>query len=67
MKKFLNKIITLILFLIAASIAYIGITVLFKSILINICLIIIAIFVLIQACANIDRTYGLGQNNNDNN
>lgn len=63
MKKFFNKIITLILFLISAIIAYFSIIITFNYSIINICLMIIAIFFLIQACGNIDKTYKLGIHN----
>ena len=61
MKQFFSKFITLLLFLLAATLTYFGVTVLFKSFLINICLIIFAIFFLIQACANVDKNNGLGR------
>ena len=66
MKQLFNKFTTLLLFLLATTFAYFGITVLFNSFLINLCLIIIAIFILIQACANVDKNYHLGKYSDDN-
>lgn len=79
MKDFITSLITLIFFIMAIGIFYAAITVAYPSVFINLVLIIISIFVLLQACDRIDKTYDLGdyaddnydddnhQNNNDNN
>lgn len=79
MKDFITSLITLIFFIMAIGLFYAAVTVAYPSVFINLVLVIISIFVLLQACNRIDKTYDLGdyaddnfddehrQNNNDNN
>lgn len=60
MKQFLFKLLTLLLYIIAAGLAYLGCVMPFPSFFMNIILFIIAIFVLLQACACTDKIIGLG-------
>lgn len=61
MKHFLEELFTLILFLVFAGLIYLAITMPFFSSFVNIALFIIAIFVLLQACANFDKQMKLGE------
>lgn len=60
MKHFLEGLFTLILFLVSAGLVYFAITMPFFSSFVNIALFIIAIFVLLQACANFDKQMKFG-------
>lgn len=61
MKEFFNKTLTLLLFLLSAGLFYLTFTYVFISSFINIALFIIAIFVLLEACGNIDKANGYGK------
>lgn len=61
MKQFLNSLLTLGLFILAAMLFFVGVTYTFPSSLINIVLFIVAIFVLLQGCGNIDKQNGYGK------
>ena len=67
MKVFLNKLLTLVLFLFAIGCAYASITVAFATTFINIALFFTAIFVFIQACGMIDKLQGYGKYSENNN
>lgn len=69
MKDFFTSLITLILFIVALGLFYAALTVSYPSVFINLVLIIISIFVLLQGCERIDKVYELGDyaNNNEEN
>lgn len=58
---------TLILFLIATAILYLSFVLTLPSVLLNILLFIIAIFVLLQGCDGLDKLLGLGKYNSNSN
>lgn len=74
MKNFITSLITLIFFIMAVGLFYAAITVTYPSVFINLVLVIISIFVLLQGCERIDKAYELGEyaeetddeNNNQN-
>lgn len=66
MKDFFTSLITLILFIVALGLFYAALTVTYPSVFINLVLIIISIFVLLQGCERIDKAYELGDYANDN-
>lgn len=66
MKDFFTSLITLILFIVALGLFYAALTVSYPSVFINLVLIIISIFVLLQGCERIDKAYELGEYANDN-
>ena len=66
MKDFFTSLITLILFIVALGLFYAALTVSYPSVFINLVLIIISIFVLLQGCERIDKAYELGDYANDN-
>lgn len=66
MKDFFTSLITLILFIVALGLFYSALTVSYPSVFINLVLIIISIFVLLQGCERIDKAYELGDYANDN-
>lgn len=66
MKDFFTSLITLILFILALGLFYAALTVSYPSVFINLVLIIISIFVLLQGCERIDKAYELGDYANDN-
>lgn len=61
MRNILSKFVTLGLFILAFSLFYIAMTTTFYFALINIVLIIIAVFVLLQGCGNMDRELKFGR------
>lgn len=66
MKDFFTSLITLILFIVALGLFYAALTFSYPSVFINLVLIIISIFVLLQGCERIDKAYELGDYANDN-
>jgi hypothetical protein len=66
MKDFFTSLITLILFVVALGLFYAALTVTYPSVFINLVLIIISIFVLLQGCERIDKAYELGDYADDN-
>ena len=60
MKDFITSMITLILFITAVGLFYAAITVTYPSVFINLVLVIISIFVLLQGCERLDKAYNLG-------
>jgi hypothetical protein len=66
MKDFFTSLITLILFVVALGLFYAALTVTYPSVFINLVLIIISIFVLLQGCERIDKAYELGEYADDN-
>lgn len=69
MKDFMTGLITLLFFIVAIGLFYAAITVTYPSTLINIILIVVSIFVLLQGCERMDKAYDLGEysdkHNND--
>ena len=71
MKDFFTGLITLLFFIMAVALFYAAITVTYPSVLINLVLVIISIFILLQGCERLDKAYELGEyaddNDNENN
>ena len=65
MKQFFTKLFTLFLFLLACYCFYVATVVVFANSFVNIALFVVAIFVLIQACGNLDKNLGYGKWNTD--
>lgn len=61
MKHFFDDLIILSLLLLSISLAYFAIVTSFGLPLVNILLLIIAIFVLLQGCNRIDKNWGIGK------
>ena len=61
MREFFFKIFTLMLFIIAVGFFYAALTVTYTTVFFNLVLIIISIFVLLQACGRVDKALGLGK------
>ena len=61
MKDFITSLITLIFFIMAVGLFYAAITVTYPSVFINLVLVIISIFVLLQGCERLDKAYELGE------
>lgn len=61
MRNFLTKLLTLLLFILSAGCLYLAVTACFPNFFVNIVLFVIAIFVLLQACGNIDKENGYGK------
>lgn len=69
MKDFFTDLITLLFFVVAIGFFYAAITVTYPSVFINLVLIVISIFILLQGCERIDKAYKLGEyseNDDDN-
>lgn len=70
MQDLLFKLITLLFFIVAIGLFYAAVTVAYYSTFVNLVLIIVSIFVLLQGCSRVDRSLGLGKfakTNNENN
>lgn len=61
MKDFITSLITLIFFITAIGLFYAAVTVVYPSVFINLVLVIISIFVLLQGCDRVDKAYELGE------
>jgi len=61
MKDFLNSVLSMSLFIVAVCLFYVSATVTFTSSLMNIIIFVIAIFVLLQGCGNIDKAHKFGK------
>lgn len=61
MKDFITSLITLIFFITAIGLFYAAVTVVYPSVFINLVLVIISIFVLLQGCDRLDKAYELGE------
>lgn len=66
MKKFLNKILTLLLFILSLGCLYISKMCTFASHFTNIVFFVVGIFILLQACGKIDEMNGYGKYDKDN-
>lgn len=60
MKEFFTGLITLLFFAVALGLFCIAVTVVYPTIFINLVLVIISIFVLLQGCERLDKAYNLG-------
>lgn len=65
MKSFLNNTVTLALFLISVGCIYGALAIAFASPLINILLGVIAIYIFLQACGNMDKKMKIGPYSED--
>ena len=65
MKAFLNNTVTLILYLISVGCFYGAFTIVFASPLINILLGVIAVYIFLQACGNVDKKMEIGPYSKD--
>ena len=61
MKDFLNSVLSMLMFIVAICLFYVSATVTFTSSVVNIIIFVIAIFVLLQGCGNIDKTHKFGK------
>lgn len=61
MKEFLNSVLSMLMFIVAICLFYVSATVTFTSSVVNIIIFVIAIFVLLQGCGNIDKTHKFGK------
>lgn len=67
MKNFGYKLITLFVFLAAIGCFYAAIAVTYPIAIINIVLVIVSLFILVQGAARVDKTHGLGKYSHDKN
>lgn len=65
MKNFAYKLFTLFVFLAALGCFYAAVAVTYPTAMINIVLVIISIFILVQGAARVDKTHGLGKYSKD--
>lgn len=65
MKAFLNNTVTLVLYLISAGCFYGTFAIVFASPLINILLGVIAVYIFLQACGNMDKKMEIGPYSKD--
>ena len=60
MREFFTGLITLLFFAVALGLFWIAVTVVYPTVFINLVLVIISIFVLLQGCVRLDKAYNLG-------
>ena len=60
MKEFFTGLITLLFFAVALGLFCVAVTVVYPTVFINLVLVIISIFVLLQGCERLDKAYNLG-------
>lgn len=60
MKEFFTGLITLLFFAVALGLFCAAVTVAYPTVFINLVLVIISIFVLLQGCERLDKAYNLG-------
>ena len=60
MREFFTGLITLLFFAVALGLFCVAITVAYPTVFINLVLVIISIFVLLQGCERLDKAYNLG-------
>ena len=60
MKEFFTGLITLLFFAVALGLFCAAVTVVYPTVFINLVLVIISIFVLLQGCERLDKAYNLG-------
>ena len=61
MKDFFTDLITLLFFIVALGLFYTAVTATYSTVFINLVLVIISIFVLLQGCERLDKAYELGE------
>lgn len=61
MKDFFSSVLSMLMFIVTICLFYISATVTFASSMVNIIIFVIAIFVLLQGCGNIDKTHKFGK------
>ena len=60
MREFFTDLITLLFFAVALGLFWAAVTVVYPTVFINLVLVIISIFVLLQSCERLDKAYNLG-------
>lgn len=60
MREFFTDLITLLFFAVALGLFWAAVTVAYPTVFINLVLVIISIFVLLQGCERLDKAYNLG-------
>ena len=60
MREFFTGLITLLFFAVALGLFCVAVTVAYPTVFINLVLVIISIFVLLQGCERLDKAYNLG-------
>ena len=60
MREFFTGLITLLFFAVALGLFCAAVTVVYPTVFINLVLVIISIFVLLQGCERLDKAYNLG-------
>lgn len=60
MREFFTDLITLLFFAVALGLFCVAVTVEYPTVFINLVLVIISIFVLLQGCERLDKAYNLG-------
>ena len=60
MREFFTDLITLLFFAVALGLFWAAVTVVYPTVFINLVLVIISIFVLLQGCERLDKAYHLG-------
>ena len=66
MREFFTDLITLLFFAVALGLFWAAVTVAYPTVFINLVLVIISIFVLLQGCERLDKAYELGEYADDN-
>ena len=61
MREFFTDLITLLFFAVALGLFWAAVTVVYPTVFINLVLVIISIFVLLQGCERLDKAYELGE------
>ena len=59
MREFFTDLITLLFFAVALGLFWAAVTVVYPTVFINLVLVIISIFVLLQGCERLDKAYNL--------
>lgn len=65
MREFFTDLITLLFFAVALGLFWAAVTVAYPTVFINLVLVIISIFVLLQGCERLDKAYHLGEYNDE--
>lgn len=65
MREFFTDLITLLFFIVALGLFWAAVTVAYSTVFINLVLVIISIFVLLQGCERLDKAYHLGEYNDE--
>lgn len=61
MREFLQKVLSMILFVVSIVLFHIAATTTFTMSVMNVIIFVVAIFVLLQACGNVDKTHKFGK------